>query len=109
MIGEKMKIILSICALVFFSGVSFASETFVEPQTSLVQSGETISQETQGLSNSASRASACAADTYCADGRYLGCTASGIVTRCERSSGNWISCRAWGSNGSYSQAVDRCY
>ncbi len=91
----------------FVTSLAVASQA---PETRLADEGETVGNFSTDSSDAeyGIRASACATDLVCFDGRYIGCQASGAVTRCQRNS-RLVVCEAWGTYGDYSRAVDYCY
>ena len=105
-----MKTLLVAIALLTGIGTSaMAVEDSIQPSTKLLSQSNI---EELGLSEGVQEseewsASSCSAIHQCRNGRVIGCTANGIVTNCQRG-GGIVVCRAWGANGSYAQAVDRC-
>lgn len=96
-------------ALVFFGFCGTAALANDLPDTELLSEQSIVEFGLEeGVTESQEWAvSRCAAAHQCRGGRVIGCTAQGLVTRCQRG-GNRVVCQAWGANGTYSKASDRC-
>ena len=98
-----MKTTFALIAMLFVGSFAVSAEERVLPETRFATSSEIASADSV-----LDHGSYCSALTECANGRQIGCTAQGLVTRCQRAHGARVVCQAWGSHGTYSASSDQC-